>query len=187
MYLIFDTETTGVRSDARITQLAFAAIDQNEDGTLTVNESYSSLIKPDGWEVPNERFFIENNMSTERCEKEGVPVAEVVSRFLSHANKCKYLIAHNIDFDLRMISYELDRLSLSLPSPSELQRICTMKAATNHCAIPGRRGYKWPKLEQLHNKLFDRGFDGAHDALADVNACGRCFFELKKLNIININ
>jgi DNA polymerase III epsilon subunit-like protein len=65
-----------------------------------------------------------------------------------------------------------------------IKMTCTMFSSTAHCAIQGSRGNKWPKLEELHQKLFGEGFEGAHDALVDVQACARCFFELKRLGVI---
>ncbi len=48
-------------------------------------------------------------------------------------------------------------------------------------------GYKRPKLEELHLLLFDEDFDNAHDALADTEACMRCFFELVERGVISIS
>jgi DNA polymerase III epsilon subunit-like protein len=59
-----------------------------------------------------------------------------------------------------------------------------MQESTAFCKIPGPYGYKWPKLMELHQKLFNEGFDGAHDAMNDVLACGRSFFELQRLGVI---
>lgn len=41
-------------------------------------------------------------------------------------------------------------------------KICTMESTTDFCAIKGPRAYKWPKLSELHYKLFSTGFDQAH-------------------------
>ena len=62
-----------------------------------------------------------------------------------------------------------------------------MKCSADFCAIPSNSpygGYKWPKLEELYRKLFGYTFDGAHDALADVEATRKCYFELKKKGIL---
>jgi DNA polymerase III subunit epsilon len=59
-----------------------------------------------------------------------------------------------------------------------------MQAATSYCQIPEPYGYKWPTLEELHKKLFNQPFAGAHQALADVRACVRCYFELKQRNVL---
>ena len=66
--------------------------------------------------------------------------------------------------------------------------LCTMKRSTYFCAIPNPRGkfndYKWPKLEELYRKLFNRPLTNAHDALADITASKECYFELKHRGII---
>ena len=54
-----------------------------------------------------------------------------------------------------------------------------MLNTTKLCKIPGKYGYKWPTLSELHMFLFGNGFEGAHDALNDVLACAACYFELK--------
>ena len=60
-----------------------------------------------------------------------------------------------------------------------------MKESTRFCAIPGRMGeFKYPNLMELYRKLFNKSFQNAHDALADVRACKAAFFELKLRGII---
>jgi len=56
--------------------------------------------------------------------------------------------------------------------------------STNYCGILGEYGVKWPKLRELHIKLFGTEFDGAHDASADIAATKKCFFELKRIGIL---
>ena len=67
-------------------------------------------------------------------------------------------------------------------SAAKKNKICTMKTSTNFCAISGYYGYKWPTLKELHYKLFGFDFEDAHNALSDVLATGKCFWELKSLN-----
>jgi len=63
----------------------------------------------------------------------------------------------------------------------------TKTLSTNYCALPGGRGgnFKWPTLEELYLKLFNEKFDAAHNAIADVQATARCFFELIRIGIID--
>lgn len=191
MYLFFDTETTGKAKNfnasfkdtdnwPRITQLAWQVY--NEDGRLF--KSSSSLIKPDGWEIPKEQFFIDNNMSTERCEKEGRPLKDVVVNFILQLDDCKYLIAHNMAFDLNVMACEMHRLSIS--AENKPIKFCTMKSMTDVMQLPGMYGFKFPSLKELHNYLFKCDFEGAHDAGDDVTATAKCFFELKKQNLITL-
>lgn len=185
MYLFFDTETNGKAKNfnapvtdldnwPRITQLGWQLYDIEEK---LINEG-DYLIKPDGWEIPKEQFFIDNNMSTERCEEFGIPLKEALGYFIEDIYKAEYMIAHNLKFDVNVLGAELIRTDM-LPN-KKTKKICTMKESTEFCKIRSFRGYKWPSLTELHVKLFDKEFDGAHDALDDVRATSRCFFELKK-------
>lgn len=189
MYLFFDTETNGKALSfnapvtdtdnwPRVTQLGWQLYDK--DGAL-INEK-SLLIKPDGWTIPKTQFFIDNNMSTERCEEFGIPLSEAVAFLIEDMDKSEFLIAHNMAFDINVIGAEFIRLGVK--SSKKLTKFCTMKESTNICKLPGSRGYKWPTLTELHKFLFNEGFEGAHDALDDVKACAKSFFELKKRNLI---
>lgn len=59
-----------------------------------------------------------------------------------------------------------------------------MKSTTDYCAIEGYYGYKWPKLSELHIKLFGYDFEEAHNAAADIDATAKCFWELRKRKLI---
>jgi DNA polymerase-3 subunit epsilon len=59
-----------------------------------------------------------------------------------------------------------------------------MRSATNQCAIRWKRGYKWPRLTELHFKLFESSVVETHNAAADVATCAKCFFELKRLGVV---
>ena len=189
MYLFFDTETNGkalsfnepasnLDNWPRITQLGWQLYDKDEN----LISEHSHLIKPDGWVVPKEAFFIEHNMSTERCEEHGIPLKEAIDLLLKDINQAQYLIAHNMKFDVNVLGAEFLRLGIT--SANKTTKICTMTEGTTFCKIPNFRGYKWPTLTELHTKLFGKSFDGAHDALDDVKACAKSFFELKRVGHI---
>ena len=191
MYLFFDTETTGKAKNfnasfkdidnwPRITQLAWQVY--SKEGKLF--KSYSSLIKPDGWEIPKEQFFIDNNMSTERCEKDGVDLKKVIDLFVIELNQCKFLLAHNMSFDLNVMACEMFRKGIT--AENKPVKFCTMKSMTDIMQLPGPYGFKYPSLNELHNWLFGCSFEGAHDALDDVKATAKCFFELKRKKLITI-
>lgn len=191
MYLFFDTETTGKPKNyngsikdldnwPRITQFAWQLY--NEKGTLV--KSFQSLIKPDGWEVPKEEFFINNNMSTELCEKEGRPILGVLEQFKNEIEDCKYILAHNLNFDLAVTASEMYRIGLK--AENKPIKICTMQSTTEILKLPGPYGFKWPSLTELHNHLFKCDFEGAHDAMDDVKAMANCFFELQKQQLLKL-
>lgn len=190
--IIFDTETNGkiidwkmpLRNDEtisnfpRITQLAWQKV--NLTSGEIVNE-YQSLIQPAGWTVPKEQFFIDNNMSTERCKNEGKPLREVLPLIIEDLRDSEIVVAHNMSFDINVLGAELIRLNYKVGK--ELIKVCTMQETIDMCKLPGQYGkYKFPKLTELYQILFEKEFDGAHDAMVDVTACKECFMELIKLN-----
>lgn len=192
MYLIFDTETTGLPksfsapiSDSdnwpRLVQLAWQLHDKN--GELL---SYDSLIiKPEGFDIPYNSVKI-HGITNEKAQKEGIELKEVLALFEEVLAKCDYVIGHNLAFDLNILGAEHYRLSEESKLPKKLV-LDTKDLSTDFCAIPGGRGgkYKWPKLGELYLKLFGHSFDEAHNAAADVNATARSFFELARLGIIS--
>ena len=191
MYLFFDTETNGkpkrygadfreVDNWPRITQLAYAMLDN--DGIAMYHGS--TLVAPDGWEIPKEKFFIDNNMSTERCQQEGLLIRNVLEDFMVPIHECEVMVAHNLAFDLPVIQAEMLRLNMKAGKRPE--KYCTMLGSKDILKLPGKYDFKWPKLEELHKFLFNCDFDGAHDALNDVMATAKCFFELKKRGLITI-
>lgn len=189
MYLFFDTETTGVPKNykgktsdldnwPRIIQLAWQITD--EHGNVLQDRKF--LVKPDGWVIPKEKFWIDNGFSTEQNELDGHELPELLDQFIIDYEQCQWLIAHNIGFDYPVLGAEMIRYKKR--ASVKLNRFCTMLATVNHCKIPGQYGYKWPKLEELYTIVFGSSFEGAHDASNDVTACREVFFELKKKGII---
>lgn len=108
----------------------------------------------------------------------GVPLEEAITDFVWALNNCEVMIAHNAKFDVPVVAAEMNFLGKR--ADKRPKKICTMLSTVNFCAIVNSRGFKWPTLSELHEKLFGEGFDGAHDALADVRATARCFVELYK-------
>lgn len=182
MYLFFDTETNGFPPKARMTQLAFILTDK--EGNII--KEFQSIIKPDDWEVPKEKFFIENNISTERCEKEGVPVFGPLREFQEALKQCQYKIAHNISFDNQIVQNELIFAGITHQLFQFKKQICTMRSTTDFVGALNKYGKpgKWPTLSELHIKLFGVDFEDTHDALGDVKAMVKCFFECQKLGVI---
>jgi len=189
MYLVFDTETTGLPRNRyapttdpdnwpRLVQLAWALFDEEEQEV----ESRDMIIKPDDFTIPREATEI-HGITTERAMEEGIPLREALLDFSSLLELTDISVAHNIDFDAKIIEAEFIRENIP-NNLSAIPKICTMKRSTAFCGIPTQYGYKWPKLSELHLKLFDTPFEGAHDAKEDVQACANCFFELRRRSIL---
>ena len=138
------------------------------------------IIKPDGWTVPKEAADI-HGISTEMAEKYGVPVVLALNIFNRFSVMADTIVAHNFDYDDTIMQSEFARISRE-PEYVKKTTFCTMLASTDIVRIPSPRGFKYPKLQEAHKFLFGKEFEGAHDAMADVRACGRVYLELLKRN-----
>jgi len=189
MYLIFDTETTGLPKSwnapitdtdnwPRCIQIAW----QLHDDMGNLIEAQDYLVKPEGFNIPYDAEQI-HGISTELAEKDGIPLNEVLEKFNVALSRTKYVVGQNVDFDLNIMGCEFFRESTTT-TLNELPVLdtCTEKTALL-CKIPGGRGgkFKLPTLTELHNHLFGTAFAEAHNATADVEATTRCFLELIRI------
>ncbi len=193
MFIVFDTETTGLPknwnapvSDSdnwpRCIQLAWQLHDDN--GKLINNKSF--LIKPVDYDIPYESEKV-HGISTELAKQDGVDLSDVIDKFLFDLDKAKYLVGHNVKFDINIIAAELYRLGI-VSKFSDLKVIDTCTETTaNLCKIKGGRAgkFKYPTLIELYDFLFNDSFDQAHNASADVEATARSFLELIRSNILS--
>lgn len=186
-YLVFDTETTGlpVRWDApvsdvdnwpRLVQLAWVLY----DAAGHEMKAADAVIRPEGFTIPYDATRV-HGISTERAMREGVSIMAVLTDFINiFKNKDVTLVAHNLEYDLKIMGAELFRHRIG-SGFLDLPKMCTMRLSTAWCALPNN---KPPRLAELHRKLFGSDFASAHDAVADTRACGRCFFELRRQGVI---
>ncbi len=189
MYLIFDTETTGLpkRWDAPITdtdnwprciQMAW----QLHDALGNCIEHQDYLVQPDGFNIPYDAEKI-HGISTELAQEQGVPLQTVLEKFNEALSKTKFIVGQNLKFDLNIMGAEFVRAAIANP----LQELPVLDTCTEQtaslCQIPGGRygKFKLPTLTELHDYLFNVPFDEAHNATADVEATTRCFLELIRL------
>ncbi|MEM7381298.1 MAG: DNA polymerase III subunit alpha, partial [Bacteroidota bacterium] len=186
MYLIFDTETTGLpkRWDAPISdtdnwprciQIAWQLHD--ELGNMLDHQDY--LVKPEGFNIPYDAEKI-HGISTELAEEQGLPLETVLERFHEALDQSEFIVGQNVGFDVNIMGAEFFRLGLE----NQLQELRVLDTCTEEtallCKIPGGRGgkFKLPTLTELHEFLFEEPFAEAHNASADVEATTRCFLEL---------
>ena len=186
MYLIFDTETTGLpkRWDAPITdignwprcvQIAWQLHD--EMGKLIEHQDY--LIQPEGFNIPFDAERI-HGISTELAQANGISLAEVLEKFNIALEKANFIVGQNLGFDINIMGCEFHRLGISSPMATlPVLDTCT-EITASLLQLPGGRGgkFKLPTLTELHSYLFNKPFSEAHNATADVEATTRCFLEL---------
>lgn len=190
MHLFFDTETTGLPRSRnaretdlhnwpRMVQLAWLLTD--ESGELI--EQNGCLIYPEGFDIPESASRI-HGITTAHARQFGIPVSQALERFRDSIRRARLLVAHNYEFDRPVVGAEYHRAGWGENPLHGHSYVCTMKASTAYCRLPGPYGFKWPSLQELHTHLFGRPYAGAHDAVADVQACRHCFFELKRMGIV---
>ena len=189
MYLFFDTETTGLPKNwkapledldnwPRLVQLAYIYYDR--DGKELASGDF--IIKPEGFTIPIEASNV-HGITTEIANNKGQNLEQVLEDFNQFVVESHYLVAHNMAFDEKIMGAEFLRKNMTNYIVDK-RKICTMQKTIDFCAIRGQDGYKWPKLSELYYKLFQTNFENAHDASADITATARCFWELRKKDII---
>ncbi len=191
MYLIFDTETTGLPkkwaapiSDTdnwpRCVQIAWQLHD--EMGNLLEHQDY--LIQPEGFNIPYDAESI-HGISTELAQQNGIALREMLEKFNTALSKAKFIVGQNLGFDVNIMGCEFYRMGIqSQMSSMPILDTCT-EVTASLLKLPGGRGgkFKLPTLTELHQYLFNQPFAEAHNATADVEATTRCFLELIRTEV----
>jgi len=200
MYLFFDTETTGVPANYRAPtsdlenwprMVQIAVIMYDEQGKLQAQSD--CIIKPSGFIIPEQAAML-HGITTERAEREGQPVEYALDLFASLAQVATTIVAHNIAFDEKILGAEYLRAGRKNVLEGK-RRICTMKGTVEFCGLlndasysnfkVNKYRYKWPKLQELHEKLFGCYFEEAHNACIDIEITAKCFWKLKEFGVLN--
>jgi len=183
-HIVFDTETSGLfdfkrpaeaEGQPRLASAAFLFL----DSSFNIEREYHCFVKPDGWHMPEAASRV-NGITQEMLRTNGVPLTNVLNAWNALLDQGCIFVAHNVDFDLKVMRGELRRRGLP-DRFDETYSFCTMKASTPICKIPGPRGNKWPKLQEAYSFFFNEQFDNAHEALADARACAAVFKRLNEL------
>lgn len=188
--LVFDTETTGLPrsmsapiSDSsswpHIVQISWITVKNR-----SIRKREDHIIKPEGFRIPYESARI-HGISDVYASSHGESLRMVLLDFLTDVELSNVIIGHNLEFDQKVVLAELHRLQMEDPF-NEKKLICTMKQSVNYCAFPGRYvgRYRYPKLEELYKKLFDKRIRGGHNSMHDVEATYECYKELVSRGII---
>ncbi|MFT9221945.1 3'-5' exonuclease [Gluconobacter oxydans] len=190
--LFFDTETsgfpkpglpTGHEDQPHCVQLAAILTDDQGQEEACVNV----IIRPDGWTVPDRAAAI-HGITTEKAARYGIREQVAAVLFYDLTCRADLLVAHNIKFDRQIVATMYARAKRSEWKLPEAQ-FCTMEAAAPLVNLPptprmraaGIIKPKAPKLEECIQHFYGETLEGAHDALVDVRACARIYFEMKRM------
>jgi len=157
-----------------------------------VLETLNLLIQPEG-RYMHPKALETHGIELDYAQENGIAEVEAAELFGIMLRKADLIVCHNYSFDWAHIVavWERNLNDLSDESRSafymDIPYICTMKdkKVNAFCGLKNKAGRpKWPKLDELHNKLFEYSFDEQHDAMADVSATKKCFFGLVNQEII---
>lgn len=128
-----------------------------------------------------------HGISVSDCRLGGMLEIDAIDLISACVSLTDVIVCHNYNFDSKFMLDILERNDTQeiIKLFSSLPYCCTMLSSTDYCKLPGKWGKpKWPKLEQLYYHLFNCDFEGAHDALADVRATRRCYYELRERGVL---
>lgn len=191
--IFFDTETTGLPDwsapsespqQPHMVQLAAILVDMDTKKTL---QTLDVIIKPADWTIPAEMTAI-HGISQEMAMDLGVSEKLAVEMLIDMVGS-RTRIAHNESFDARIIRIGAMRYTNELIADQWKAGIaeCTARMTTKICNLPPtakmiaakRNTPKTPNLQEAYKHFFDKEFEGAHSALADVMACRDVYFACK--------
>jgi len=187
--LVFDTETNGKRPKGRdvplplepaITQIAAILF----WGRRPVAH-LSCFVQPlngqgQPAEIPNEKFFIDSGITQETVDAVGRPLKTGLAEFNQMVKVADRVVAHNMQFDDPVTRGNYSRIAAPQREYWDTPKFCTMKTLEPVLKLPGKYGYKFPTLDESYRALVDpMGFEGAHDAMVDVEACAKVLWAVE--------
>ena len=152
MYAVVDVETTGGKyNEEGITEIAIYKFDGNK-----IVDQFISLINP---ERPIQPFVVQLTGINEKMLRNAPKFYEIAKRVIEITENST-LVAHNANFDYRMLCTEFNRLGFTYERPT----LCTVSLSKK--LIPEQESYKLGKLVRaLGIPLSDR-----HRAAGDARA-----------------
>jgi DNA polymerase III epsilon subunit-like protein len=192
---VFDTETTGLPTERNaqaiatkkwpyIVQLSYILYDTDEHVVVDYSDNIIKL--PENVKITPGSQNI-HNISGEMSQTKGVEINPLLIEFNKTILLADVIIAHNISFDKNMIMVECYRNDITqnfIGNKIKGKQFCTMKNSINICKIVkhnkyGNQYYKYPKLLELYQILFDETPKGLHNSMVDILACLRCYGKME--------
>ena len=213
--LVFDTETTGLlpkwTTIAKDNLHLFPYIVQMS--WIVYNSETHQIVEKDFIiKLPNNVIMSEecvqiHGITNEMSQKKGVSPMLVIEEFMEDFNSSDKVVAHNLDFDLKLLKIEIMRIINCLDNATQIKNLvtfqgvlseckklyCTMQESIDICKIKsinknGKEYIKYPRLLELHQHLFNESPIHLHNSLNDAFVCLRCFYKLSfKIDILSVN
>jgi len=200
--LVFDTETTGLPPKTKsiqiedldlwpyIVQFSYIVYDTENNSIIKIKDSIIKIPI-----VMCQEVIDIHGITNEMSQSSTCNIENVLEEFHKDFENVDCVVAHNVNFDLNMVKIELMRLSVRENGVEIFKSIlkninsakqnvyCTMAISTDMCNLKviskfGNYYTKFPKLSELHCKLFGIVPKNLHNSMNDVVICLRCYFKL---------
>lgn len=206
--LFFDTETNqflprnidslsinDVDLLPRIVQFSYIIYDFKKNMSRTCKVVDHIVKLPEKIGITQECVDI-HRITKEMSVEKGIPIEHVMINFLYDIENVDFILGHNLEFDLKMVQFELQRLVNFNKKENDMNKVnyylenmaklrnyenyyCTMRENTEVCKIvrENSRGeyFKFPSLTELHEFCFKSSPENLHNSLNDVAIGLRCF------------
>jgi DNA polymerase III epsilon subunit-like protein len=206
---VFDTETTGlpkikiINPDTldlwpHIVQLSFLIYDTEKNDII---KSYDEIVKiPESIIISKEVSNI-HGITNKISTKQGKLLHNILEEFFNNLKNVDKIVGHNVLFDINMLKIEILRIIYINPDNLSVDIIkkyksyfylltnyknisCTLQDSIELCNIQltnkfGQSYLKFPKLIELHEKLFESIPKNLHNSYNDILITLRCFMKLK--------
>ena len=205
--LVFDTETTGLPKSKIISPdtlnlwphiVQFSYIIYDTD-IMNIVEMFDYIIKMDDNIIIPPETIAFHSITNEISKTQGVCIEGILEEFYKYLQTVDAIVGHNISFDIDMVKIELLRcIYLKNITKNEIKLFkkslhfitnyknifCTMKENIDFCSIStldkkGQPYLKFPKLIELHKKIFGTEPNNLHNSLNDIIVTLRCFIKIK--------
>lgn len=211
--LVFDTETTGLPETKiinpetlklwpHIVQFSYIVYDLSLND---ITESSDTIVKLNENIVISEESSKIHGITNEISNRKGINIDLIINDFFYHLRNVDLLVGHNISFDINILKVELLRLIYHSNLPeNEIKAYkynlhyltnfkniyCTLQESVDFCNIKainkyGKEYNKFPKLIELHQKLFECTPNNLHNSFNDILVTLRCFMKLKHNTDLN--
>ena len=202
MALFIDTETNGLPdmtnmkwghypnyrevqkyNTARIVQISYIVTDYKYNNLYL--EDY--VIKREGFNITNSEF---HSITNDISDKNGVEFNFAFEKLYENLKQVKYIIAHNVAFDISVIKSELYRRGFIhiIEEIDKKTLICTMKHTKNILKIINKFGkYKYPSMKELYKFCFGKEIENAHNSKYDVINLHSAIKHMYECGILNYN
>jgi DNA polymerase III epsilon subunit-like protein len=207
--LVFDTETTGLPGSRiinpdtlklwpYIVQFSYVIYDTELNDIVKTSDDIVRV--KDEITISEESSKI-HGITNEISSIKGIRGDLVLNDFFDNLRNVDLLVGHNVSFDVNMVKVELLRLIYEISSSvskSEITKYkynlhlltnykniyCTMQESILFCGIKandksGKEYNKFPKLLELHQKLFESIPNNLHNSFNDILVTLRCYMKLK--------